>query len=125
MAFIAAAGTFGALALASSDADARPYHHHGRARVGVYIGAPLVVAPWPYYRPYYYDPYYYPRPVVIQEQPVIYTEQAQAPVQVEPAPQAQAPQQQYWYYCQDTQTYYPYVQNCATPWQRVIPQPPR
>ena len=131
---LVAISAFGVLAFAASSAEAQHRGHHGHhgfhgARVGVFIGAPLAFAAWPYYRPYpYYDPYY-ARPIVIQEQPVIYTEQAQAvpqsgPMAPPPAPQAQA-QQQYWYFCQDTQTYYPHVQNCATPWQRVIPQAPR
>jgi hypothetical protein len=119
---LAGIGVFAALAFAASDSEAqhRRHHHHG-ARIGVYIGAPLLFAPWPYYRPYYYDPYYY-RPIVIQEQPVVYTEQTAPVAPPSPAPQAQ---QQYWYFCQDTQTYYPHVQNCATPWQRVIPHAPR
>lgn len=96
--------------------------HHSRARVGVFIGAPLVVAPfaYPYYRPYSYyyhppSPYYYP-PVVVRPAPTVYIEQGQA-----------APPQQSgasWYYCPDSQTYYPYVDRCAVPWQRVAPQPP-
>jgi hypothetical protein len=123
---LAAIGAFGALAATPftvQDAQA----HQPRARVGVYIGAPLVFSPWPYYYRPYYDPYYYPRTVVIREQPVVYTEQSAPVVPMAPpppAPQAQA-QQQYWYFCQDTQTYYPHVQNCATPWQRVIPHAPR
>ncbi len=124
---LASLGLFCAMVLAAQPAQAqhRRHHHHG-ARVGVFIGAPLAFAPWPYYRPYYYDPYYYPRPIVIQEQPVIYTEQAPsvqtapAPMAPPPGPQAQQPQN-FWYFCQDTQTYYPHVQTCATPWQRVVP----
>ncbi|HTE14556.1 MAG TPA: hypothetical protein VK642_05725 [Burkholderiales bacterium] len=118
----------GPLMIASSDADAngRHRHHHHRGHVGVFIGAPLVVSPWPYYqRPYYgygYDSYPYYAPVV-REEPMMYLEQPQTPAP--PAPQSQAPQQQYWYFCQDSQTYYPHVQNCATPWQRVIPHAPR
>jgi len=30
----------------------------------------------------------------------------------------------YWYYCPDTRTYYPYVRECASPWQPVSPTPP-
>ncbi len=124
---LAAIGALGLTAFAVPDAEAQHRHHHHRARVGVYIGAPWIVAPWPHYyhRPYYYDPYYY-RPVVIREQPVVYVEQqpsaVQAPPPPAPVPQAQ---QQYWYFCQDTQTYYPHVQNCATPWQRVMPHATR
>ena len=50
---------------------------------------------------------------------------------VDPAPQAASPapgaqvQQPYWFYCQDTQTYFPHVQNCASPWQRVMPHAPQ
>ena len=127
-ALLASLGLFGVTVTA---AQAQHRHHHHGARVGVYIGAPLAIAPWPYYRPYYYyDSYYYPRPIVIQEQPLIYTEQtpavqaAPAPTAPPPVPQAQQPQN-YWYFCQDTQTYYPHVQTCATPWQRVIPHAPR
>jgi hypothetical protein len=124
---LAAIGAFGALAFAATSAEAqhrRHHHHHHGSRVGVYIGAPLLFSPWYYHpRPYYYDPYY--RPVVVREQPVVYVEQY-PPVAAEAAPQAQAqPQPNYWFFCQDTQTYYPHVQNCATPWQRVIPHAPR
>ena len=75
---------------------------------------------YPYYRPYYYPGYYgyYPAPVVVQQQPV-YVEQAPS---AGPAPQAQQPQG-YWYFCQDSRAYYPYVKECASGWQRVAPQP--
>ncbi len=95
------------------------------ARVGVVIGAPFIASPWwysPYPYPYYYGygPYYYPPPVYMQEQPSVYVErQAPAPA----APQAQP--EPYWYYCQDSKTYFPYVQKCATPWQRVVPYAPQ
>jgi hypothetical protein len=127
---LAVFGAAGALLITAPDADARTFHHH-RARVGVYIGAPIISPYW-YNRPYYYGGYgygpaYYP-PVVVQEQPTVYVEQ-QAPIAVAPAPQVQAQpqqqQQQYWHYCQDTQTYYPHAQTCASPWQRVIPHAPQ
>jgi hypothetical protein len=95
---------------------------HGRARVGVFIGAPLFV---PYYYPphnYYYPPYYYPPyypPVVVPQSPPVYIEQGQAP--------AAAPAQRsdnYWYYCAESNAYYPYVKQCAGEWRRVAPQPP-
>ena len=28
----------------------------------------------------------------------------------------------YWYYCSDLKTYYPYVKNCPSGWQQVVPQ---
>ncbi len=133
---LAAVVATGALAVISTEADAR---HPHRARVGVYIGAPIIAAPF-YHRPYfyggyghpfyshpYYAPAYYP-PVVVREQPLVYIEQPQpAPVAVAPAqPAAPAPQaqQQYWYFCQDSQTYYPHAQTWGSPWQRVSPHAP-
>ena len=95
-------------------ADANGRHHHGRAHVGIWFGGPA----YPYYRPYYY-PYYYPPAVVAAPAaPPVYIEQT-------PSAAAAAPIQgtgQYWYYCPDSRTYYPYVQQCATPWQQVVPQ---
>lgn len=129
---LAALFATGALAMYADDANANGRHHF-RGRVGVYFGAPVVVSPWLYGpRPYYYGygpypyPYYGP---VIREEPTVYIEQNPAdaaPAPAAPAPQAQSqPQQQYWYYCQDTKTYYPHVQTCASPWQRVIPHAPQ
>lgn len=128
-------------------------HGHGHARVGVFIGAPLLFAPFwaesrphyqPYYQSYYQPSYYYsPPPVVVRErvvvrEPLVYYDErgnpvpaqgqvAQAPAQVQqppaaqPQPVAPAPT---WYFCTDSQKYYPYVQTCASPWQRVVPQSP-
>jgi hypothetical protein len=105
-----------------NDADARGrhghrghHHHHHRGSVGIFFGAPLF-APY-YYSPYWYPRYYYP-PAVVAAQPPVYIEQnsvgaaAPAPVQ----------QGTYWYFCPDSQTYYPYVQSCTSPWQQVVPQ---
>lgn len=127
---LAALFAAGALMIASTDADANGRHHF-RGRVGVFIGAPIVASPWWYGpRPYYYGYAPYPYPYygpVVREEPSVYIEQndAPAPAAPAPAPQAQAPQQQYWYYCQDSKTYYPHVQTCASPWQRVIPHAPQ
>jgi hypothetical protein len=111
-----------AVAAAATSAHARGGHFHHRSQVGVYIGAPAFAYGWygyrPYY-PYYYPPAYVPAPVVVQP--------ATPPVYVErPDAQAATPEAQpenYWYYCPDSQGYYPYVGSCASPWQRVAPQP--
>jgi len=110
---------------------------HSHARVGVYIGAPLLFAPW--YYPYASSYYYSPPPVVVRErvvvrEPLVFYDERGNPVpaqgRVAQAPaQTQAPAQSpsgapAWYFCADTQTYYPYAQTCASPWQRVIPHPP-
>ncbi len=70
---------------------------------GFYWGWPGVWGGW-------YPPYYYADPPVITQQ---------TPVYVEPTP----PAQQYWYYCENSQAYYPYVQECPGGWIQVIPQP--
>jgi len=65
---------------------------------------------WGYTYPYYYYPpypaYYAPPPVP----------PAQGPVQATGAPPPQS-----WYYCDDPQGYYPYVQNCSSAWRQVTP----
>ena len=86
-----------------------PAQAHGvRFGFGLNIGVPL-------YSPWYYPPpaYYYPAPVVVP-----------APVYVERPTVHTAPAEHWWYYCPDTRTYYPYVQQCASAWQRVSPKPP-
>ena len=99
------------LILLAGAAASTPASSHG-VRFGIGIGVPLY-APWYYAPPPYY---HYPAPVIVQSQPPVYIERA--PAQAAPAPE------QYWYYCTDSRTYYPYVKQCASPWQRVVPQPP-
>jgi hypothetical protein len=82
-----------------------------RFRGGVWIDP---WGPWwgaPYGYGYGY-PYYSAPPVIIQQQPQEYVQQ----------PAAQ-PEQQYWYYCSDAKTYYPYVKKCPGGWMRVVPTP--
>jgi hypothetical protein len=43
------------------------------------------------------------------------------PVVVAPPPQATGGE--WWYYCRPAGTYYPYVQQCPTGWERVAPYP--
>jgi hypothetical protein len=93
------------------------HHHHGGVRFGLFVGAPF----FGYYgAPYYYppySPYYYPRTVVVPSSPPVYVEQGQVD-----APPMQ-PQAGYWYYCRQANAYYPYVEQCAEPWERVPPRP--
>jgi hypothetical protein len=118
-ALLAAALIAGGVASEYAWAHGKFRHHHSRARIGVFIGAPVVFSPWYYHypRPFYYRPYYYPAPLVVPSAPPVYIERGSA----EPAP---APEQAYWYYCPDSKSYYPYVDRCAVPWQRVAPRPP-
>jgi len=61
---------------------------------------------WPYAYDYYGPAYYYAAPTVIETAPV-------APG-VGPS----------WYYCDNPQGYYPYVQSCVNPWRQVPATPP-
>lgn len=79
---------------------------HTRFSFGVVIGAPFY--------PWYYPPYYYPSAVVVAPAaPTTYVE-AGTPV----PPQRSS----YWYYCEASKTYYPYVKECPAGWMRVVPQ---
>lgn len=80
--------------------------HRGGVHWGVVIGAPFY---WPwYYRPY---PDYYPPVVVTPAQPPVYVERS-------------TPQNSYWYYCPESNSYYPYVKDCPSGWQRETPRAP-
>jgi hypothetical protein len=111
----------GAVAVVALTAAVVPAAAGGRVFFGVGVGLPFW---YPYAYPYPY-PYAYPvysPPVVVQAPPPVY-------VQREPPPPAPAPIQ-YWYYCQASQTYYPYVKECPGGWMQVVPQtsppaPPR
>ena len=127
--------------LGSTLAEARDFHRHGhgggRALLFAvpFIAAGAYLASRPYYRPYYAPAptYYYPPapvyyspppPPVYIEQPSQYyvppQSQAQPQYQAQPQPQYQ-PQPQSdtsWYYCADSQAYYPNVQSCPGGWQR-------
>jgi len=112
----AVAALLAAGALASSAASA--HGPRGRVHFGVHIGAPF----W-YYPHYYYPPprYYYP-PVIVQSAPPVYVER---PTEfVERPAESTAPEAAgWWYYCEQTRGYYPYVKSCPGGWQRVPPAP--
>jgi hypothetical protein len=98
------------------------HHRHSGVRLGVVVGVP---APWYYSSPRYYPPYYppypypyYPPTVVVPAEPREYIEQGQT------TPTPSAPASAYWHYCAESRAYYPYVKECAGPWQRVAPRPP-
>lgn len=94
-------------------------HHRSGFSIGLYAGNPYYAYPYYYNNPYAYgSSYYYNPPVIVTPPPAppVYIEQS-APVQ------QQAPDN-YWYYCNDPQGYYPYVRECKTQWQTVEPVPP-
>ncbi len=79
-------------------------HHRFHRHVGteVFIGSSVWWGPdwwWPPY-PYYAGP-------------------PESPVVVQPQPQY------YWYYCPNPPGYYPYVQQCPSPWLTVVPSTAR
>src|SRR6476659_9758586 len=80
---------------------------HGRVVVGVGFGFP-VGYPW-YYAP---PPYYYYPPAYVAAPQTTYIER-QDTRQDAPA------STDYWYYCEQSKTYYPYVKTCPGGWQRV------
>ena len=47
-----------------------------------------------------------------------------SPYDADPAAAAGYPVPSYWYYCQNPAGYYPYVRQCAVPWQPVPIIPP-
>jgi hypothetical protein len=107
---------FGVLAAGSAAA--------GGVRFGFNFGFPLYYPgpyyypPPAYYPPYPYYPSYYPPVVSAPVQPPVYIERGEGQAASEPAPES------FWYYCPDSSTYYPYVKECASTWQRVSPRPP-
>jgi len=80
-------------------------------RRGVWVGPVWGPGWWGPYGPYGYPyPSYYSPPVVVQQEPQEYVYQ--------PAPRSE---QQYWYFCQDPQGYYPNVKKCPKGWLKVVP----
>jgi hypothetical protein len=85
-------------------------------RVGFYYGAPLYYRyPYPYAYRYGYAPPPPPAPGYYDAPPAR---------DYGPPPASSEPQQESWYYCQDPQGYYPYVQDCRGEWQAVPSMPP-
>jgi hypothetical protein len=92
----------------------------GRVVVGVGFGYPgwgypgwgWGPGPW-----YYGSPSYYYPPGVVSGSPTTYIERQDV------APKEPA-STDWWYYCEESKSYYPYVKTCPTGWQKVSPTPP-
>ena len=67
----------------------------------------------------YPDPYV-PQVVVVRQQPVLSRQPPPPPQTVVPA----QTQTQYWYFCEQSNGYYPYVQDCPAGWMAVPAAPP-
>src|SRR5687767_2911934 len=102
------------LAATSGAAFAGGRHHgHGRISLGFHFGVPLG-----WYSPWYYPPpaYYYPPSVVVQpSSPPVYVERSDV------VPEGTGS----WFFCRESNGYYPYVKQCPGGWQRVPAQPPQ
>jgi hypothetical protein len=90
-------------------------HGHGGFRGGFfaggifYAGAPWL---WSYYDAWpFYDDY-------------LALPESVAPAYIEQGENPEQPANANWYYCSNPPGYYPYVQNCASGWQRVQPNLP-
>ena len=94
-------------------------HGRGGPRVsfGFHFGVPIgYYHPWypGYYPGYYPGPYYYPGPVVVQQPaPPVYVERSDS------IPEGAGT----WYFCRESNGYYPYVKQCPGGWTRVPAQP--
>lgn len=105
--------------LAAALLGAGPAFAHGHGGGRVHFGIGLNFGPYwgPYWGPgwYYPPPYYYPPAVVVAPPaaPPVYVERGDQP-----------PQQSYWYYCEQSRGYYPYVKECPGGWKAVPPAPP-
>lgn len=99
------------LAVASAPALAGGWHGHSRVIVGFNFGYPVG-----WYAPWYYPPpaYYYPAPVYAQPPaPTTYVERSDV------VPEGPGT----WYFCRESNGYYPYVKQCPGGWVRVPAQP--
>jgi len=82
-------------------------------RFGFYAGGPAYY-PYPYGYPYAYAP---------PPSPDYYDDGPPPQRDYGPPPSEQA-QGQSWYYCEDPQGYYPYVEDCRGEWRTVPAMPP-
>lgn len=97
------------------DRDGHWFHGDHDGRIGwwwitgpnVWYWYPRPIYPYGYPYPPYYD-YDYPNP----------------PIVIAPPAQGAPPEQSYWYYCDSSKAYYPYVRTCPGGWRKV-PATPR
>jgi len=110
-------------------------HHGGHAywRFGINLGFPGYWGYPGYYAPrYYYPPAYYAYPPPYPYPEYYYPPAAgvapEAPEYMErdaPLPARRQAESSFWYYCPESNGYYPYVRQCPGGWKRVAPLPPQ
>jgi hypothetical protein len=111
-------------AMVPDTASAHGYYRGPRVSIGFGFGG-YWPGYWPGYwaapYPYYPAPYYYGPAVTTAPEPTSYIERGD---DTQPSGSAAStPRRDWWYYCPETQIYYPYVKQCSGGWQRVEPRP--
>ena len=93
-----------------------PIHNHPG-----FVGGGTVIVTAPLWYPPY--PYAYPYPYVAPAYGG--SAYAEVPSYSDAPPNSDGYQERsdYWYYCPDSQAYYPYVSTCPSPWVQVLPEP--
>ena len=91
-------------------------HGHGHSRSSLHLGFVFGGPLW-YPGPAYYPYPAYPPAVIIPPAPRAYIERDDQPMAYE---QTSSP---YWYYCRESDLYYPYAKECAGSWERVPARP--
>lgn len=96
------------------------YFHHFQPRgsVGFYYGPSWYYPPTFNYPPYGNTPYIVQQPAA----PTVYIERNIAPVD---SGTYTSQQDNYWFFCAPSNTYYPYVRECVEPWQKLPQTPPQ
>ena len=61
-----------------------------------------------------------PAPVYVERRPIIIERAPTMP----PPPSVSRTQGEHWFYCAQSQAYYPYVNSCPAGWMKVVPQTP-
>jgi hypothetical protein len=103
------------------------YRSYWGPRVGLYVGAPLLIGGWGW--PYYYDNYYYPGSPVIYRDVERYPQSYGEPGGELMAPSTQVPQGEgaptqgplYMNYCESAKAYFPKVTTCPEGWRLATP----
>lgn len=101
-------GSVGAAVSSRAPVAAQPGRGHGHHHHRTFVGGGFGYG-WGWWYP---PPYYYYYPVAVPVEPVTYIEQADTAV--EPS--------RWWYYCETSTNYYPYVKECPAGWERVAPR---
>ena len=93
-----------------SSSPQQHWHHYVQSHRSHHFSAPrVVIAPVFVPRRYYYAPApVYVAPPIIAAAPMVYPSTSSG----------------YWYFCPDSQAYYPYVLECPSGWLAVVPGAP-